>query len=80
MLQEKGDIAFLNEKSVFEYVNNTNDFELLCPLKEADQAYTLSSSFRNNPNQQNVVSLNEPCDIIAMDQSSSFTYYCHSQW
>ena len=42
--QEKGDIAFLNENTVLDYANNTNDFELLCPAKIGDPTLTLSSS------------------------------------
>ena len=52
-LQEKGDIAFLNENTVLDYANNTNDFELLCPAKTGDPTLTLSSSpYRSiqNPN------------------------------
>ena len=43
-LQEKGDIAFLNENTVLDYANNTNDFELLCPAKTGDLTLTLSES------------------------------------
>ncbi len=33
-LKEKGDIAFLNEKTVFRNAENPDDFELLCPVED----------------------------------------------
>jgi hypothetical protein len=39
-LKEKGDIAFLNEKTVFRNADNPEDFELLCPVDD-DPAGTL---------------------------------------
>ena len=58
-LQEKGDIAFLNENTVLDYANNTNDFELLCPAKTGDPTLTLSSSpYRSIQNPNHVSHLN----------------------
>ena len=33
-LKEKGDVAFLNEKTVFRNADNPEDFELLCPIDD----------------------------------------------
>ena len=59
LLQDKGDIAFLNEKTVLDYAANVNDFELLCPVKEGDPTLTLTQSYGSIPNQRNVIRLFE---------------------
>jgi hypothetical protein len=33
-LKERGDVAFLNEKTVFRNADNPEDFELLCPVED----------------------------------------------
>ena len=50
-LQEKGDIAFLNEKTIFQNSQNPDDYELLCPTDDrpgttSDNLYRTAS----NPN------------------------------
>ena len=56
-VQEKGDIAFLNEKTVLDFAENIDDFELLCPVKEGDPALTIPSSYGPIPSQRNVIEL-----------------------
>ena len=39
-LKEKGDVAFLNEKTIFQNAEDPNDFELLCPSNDGYNTLT----------------------------------------
>ena len=43
-LQEKGDIAFLDEKTIFQSGVEVNDFELLCPNGDSNDLIRLPVS------------------------------------